>query len=235
MLQLNTQTPDKFYQRESFRLVKSFTVQRVAALRRLIQLKMPYRTFDALKAQGAISIKNYNQPRREQRQQVIEAARQENMFVVAEGGSLYHMDMNLVVDGSTGIEHNVPALKMYDDVTQLWQATNVGYTPTLVVTYGGLTSEDYYYQQYNVWEHPILSNFVPPSVLRPRSVRRVMAPESEFRDDDAAAVAKTLMDNGVTVNIGAHGQREGLASHWEMWSFVRGGMSPMQALSAGDY
>ena len=185
-----------------------------------------------LKAQGAISIKNYNQPRREQRQQVIEAARQENMFVVAEGGSLYHMDMNLVVDGSTGIEHNVPALKMYNDVTQLWQATNVGYTPTLVVTYGGLTSEDYYYQKYNVWEHPILSNFVPPSVLRPRSVRRVMAPESEFRDDDAAAVAKTLMDNGVTVNIGAHGQREGLASHWEMWSFVRGGMSPMQALSA---
>ena len=60
----------------------------------------------------------------------------------------------------------------------------------------------------------------------------MMAPESEFRDDDAAAVAKTLMDNGVTVNIGAHGQREGLASHWEMWSFVRGGMSPMQALSA---
>jgi imidazolonepropionase-like amidohydrolase len=59
-----------------------------------------------------------------------------------------------------------------------------------------------------------------------------MAPESEFRDDDAAAVAKTLMDSGVTVNIGAHGQREGLASHWEMWSFVRGGMSPMQALSA---
>jgi imidazolonepropionase-like amidohydrolase len=36
----------------------------------------------------------------------------------------------------------------------------------------------------------------------------------------------------VTVNTGAHGQREGLATHWEMWSFARGGFSPMQALSA---
>ncbi|MGZ8283866.1 MAG: amidohydrolase family protein, partial [Allosphingosinicella sp.] len=42
-----------------------------------------------LKAQGAYSVKNYNQPRREQRQMVVEAARRENMQVVAEGGSLF--------------------------------------------------------------------------------------------------------------------------------------------------
>lgn len=58
-----------------------------------------------------------------------------------------------------------------------------------------------------------------------------MAPESDYKDDDSAASAKVLMEAGVMVNIGAHGQREGLAAHWEMWSFVRGGMSPMQALS----
>src|SRR3546814_16800089 len=33
-----------------------------------------------LKAQGAMSIKNYNQPRRDQRQQVVVAAREENML-----------------------------------------------------------------------------------------------------------------------------------------------------------
>ena len=58
-----------------------------------------------------------------------------------------------------------------------------------------------------------------------------MAPESDYKDDDSAASAKVLMEAGVMVNIGAHGQREGLASHWEMWSFARGGMSPMQVLS----
>lgn len=184
-----------------------------------------------LKAQGAISIKNYNQPRREQRQQVIEAARQENLLVVAEGGSLYHMDMNLVADGSSGIEHNIPTLAIYDDVLQFWRASKAAYTPTLVVTYGGLTSEDYFYQHTDVWKHPILSQFVPPDMLQARSVRRLMAPDADFRDDDAAAVAKQLLEEGVMVNVGAHGQREGLATHWEMWSFARGGMSPMQALS----
>lgn len=185
-----------------------------------------------LKAQGAISIKNYNQPRRNQRQQVIEAARSEGIMSVAEGGSLFHMDMNLIADGITGIEHNVPTLVMYDDITQFWRQSGAGYTPTLVVTYGGLTSEDYFYQHTEVWKHPILSRFVPPTVLQPRSVRREMAPESDYKDDDSAASAKVLMEAGVVVNIGAHGQREGLAAHWEMWSFVRGGMSPMQALSA---
>ncbi len=185
-----------------------------------------------LKAQGAISIKNYNQPRRNQRQQVNEAAYREGIMSVAEGGSLYHMDMNMIADGITGIEHNVPTLRMYDDVTQFWRQSGAGYTPTLVVTYGGLTAEDYYYQKSEVWKHPILVNFVPPAVLQPRAVRRVMAPEADFRDDDAARAAKILLEAGVLVNTGAHGQREGLATHWEMWSFSRGGFSPMQALAA---
>ena len=186
---------------------------------------------ERLKAQGAISVKNYNQPRRAQRQMVIEAARDADMMVVAEGGSLYNMDMNLVADGSTGIEHNIPTLKIYDDVRDFWSKTRVGYTPTLGVTYGGLTSEDRFYRDTEVWKHPLLSHFVPPTVLQPRAVRRVTAPEPDFRDDDAAAVAKELMELGVLVNTGAHGQREGLATHWEMWSFAEGGMNPMQMLA----
>ncbi len=185
-----------------------------------------------LKAQGAVTVKNYNQPRRDQRQMVIEAARQEGLMPVAEGGALYHMDMNLIGDGITGIEHNVPVLTLYDDVIQYWRQSQAGYTPTLVVTFGGLTSEDYYYQDTEVWKHPLLANFVPPTVLQPRSVRRPMAPEEDYRDDDAAAAAKELLDQGILVNTGGHGQREGLATHWEMWSFVRGGFSPMQALAA---
>ncbi|MEA3061389.1 MAG: hypothetical protein QOJ94_1170, partial [Sphingomonadales bacterium] len=34
------------------------------------------------------------------------------------------------------------------------------------------------------------------------------------------------------VSIGAHGQQAGLGAHWEMWSFVRGGWSPIEALRA---
>ena len=183
-----------------------------------------------LKAQGAIAVKNYNQPRREQRQQIATAAREEGMLIVAEGGSLYHLDLSIVADGNTAIEHNLPQSMLYDDVLQFWRQTRVTYTPTLVVTYGGLTAEHYWYQETEVWKHPILSKFVPPHVLQPRSVRRIKAPDEDFYHTVVAGNAKRLADAGVTVTTGAHGQREGLGSHWEMWGFVQGGMSPLEAL-----
>jgi imidazolonepropionase-like amidohydrolase/Tol biopolymer transport system component len=185
-----------------------------------------------LKAQGAKSIKNYNQPRREQRQQVITAAREEGMLVVSEGASLFHQDLSMIADGNSTIEHNLPQSMLYDDVLQFWSQTKVAYTPTLVVTFGGLSAEDYWYQESNVWEHEILSHFVPPHILQPRSIRRNTAPFDNYYHVKSAATAKMLADQGVMVSIGAHGQREGLASHWEIWSFAQGGMSPMQALQA---
>ena len=51
------------------------------------------------------------------------------MMVVPEGGSLFQHNMNMVVDGHTGIEHSLPPVpKVYDDVKQLWSQTKVGYT-----------------------------------------------------------------------------------------------------------
>ena len=49
---------------------------------------------------------------------------------------------------------------------------------------------------------------------------------------DALSIGKQLADAGVLVNTGGHGQREGLATHWELWMFVQGGMSPLEALRA---
>ncbi|MDE2429365.1 MAG: PD40 domain-containing protein, partial [Burkholderiales bacterium] len=183
-----------------------------------------------LKAAGAISVKSYNQPRRDQRQQILEAARETGMMVVPEGGSLFEHNMTMVIDGHTGVEHALPVARIYDDVTQLWSQTQVGYTPTLGVAYGGLDGEHYWYAHTDVWKHPLLSKYVPRSILVPRSVRREIAPEEDYNVFRAAEMATKLQNAGVPVNLGAHGQREGLAAHWELWSLVRGGMTPMQAL-----
>jgi len=185
-----------------------------------------------LKAQGGHSVKNYNQPRREQRQQVVEAARRENMLVVAEGVSLFGMDMALVADGNSTLEHNIPLEIFYDDVVQMFGQSETNYTPTLVVSYGGLAGDPYWRQATNVWENPLLVH-TPPKILAASSARRTTAPDSNFVDDDNAREAKKLADAGVKVSIGAHGQQAGIGSHWELWSFVRGGMSPVEALAAG--
>jgi imidazolonepropionase-like amidohydrolase/Tol biopolymer transport system component len=185
-----------------------------------------------LKAQGGSSVKNYNQPRREQRQQVVEAARQEDMLVVAEGGSLFGMDMALVADGNSTLEHNIPLDTFYDDVVQMFAQSQTNYTPTLTVSYGGLAGDPYWRQATDVFKHPLLIH-TPPKQLAAATIRRTKAPEEDFVDDNNAREAKKLMDNGVLVSIGAHGQQPGIATHWELWSFVRGGMSPLQALRTG--
>lgn len=188
---------------------------------------------ERLKAQGAGSVKNYNQPRREQRQQVVIASQAANIASVAEGGALFSMDINLIADGNSTLEHNIPQSVFYEDVLSFFAQTGVNYTPTLVVSYAGPRGDSYWRAYSEVWKHPILSAHVPTGYLEASSVRRELAPEEDYADDEAAREAHKLAKRGVAVSIGAHGQEEGLAAHWELWSFVRGGMTPLELLRAG--
>jgi imidazolonepropionase-like amidohydrolase/Tol biopolymer transport system component len=185
-----------------------------------------------LRAEGARSIKNYNQPRRNQRQQVAAAGRAENMLVVPEGGSLFSMDLTLIQDGNSTLEHNLPQARLYEDVVSFFSQTRVGYNPTLVVSYGGLAGDPYWSHATQVWRHPLLTRHVPPESLAGR-VRSIQAPEEQYVDRINAREAHRLMLRGVPVSIGGHGQQAGLAEHWELWSFVRGGWTPLEALRAG--
>ena len=182
---------------------------------------------------GAISVKSYNQPRRDQRQMIVAAAQDLGMLVVNEGGALFQHNMTMVADGHTGIEHSLSVGAIYDDVIQFWGSSRVGNTPTLGVAYGGIQGEDYWYEHTDVWANERLLNYVPQEVIDARARRRQKAPEGEYNHILAAQVTNELDQAGVPIMLGAHGQREGLAAHWEMWMFEQGGMSPHRALIAG--
>ncbi len=189
-------------------------------------------TLRRTKAWGAFSVKSYNQPRREQRQQVIAAARELNMLVVPEGGSFFHHNLTQIVDGHTGIEHNIPVAPLYNDVVTLWGKTNTHNTPTLIVNYGGLNGEYQWYQNSEVWKKKPLLNFTPKHILDERSRHRTMAPEEEYQNGHIL-VSKSctkLQNAGVNINLGAHGQLNGLGAHWELWMIQQGGMTNLQAL-----
>ncbi len=186
------------------------------------------------KAYGAFSVKSYNQPRREQRQQVIEAARQLGILVVPEGGSFFYHNMSMVLDGHTGVEHNIPVAPLHKDVIEVWKETKTHNTPTLVVNYGGINGEYYWYQNTNVWEKERLLNFTPRAVVDSRARHRTMIPQEEYENGHilVSESCNELQKNGVNINLGSHGQLQGLAAHWELWMFVQGGMSNHQALKA---
>jgi len=181
---------------------------------------------------GAFSVKSYNQPRREQRQQVIEAARQLGIRVVPEGGSFFYHNLSMVADGHTSVEHNIPVAPLYNDVVQFWSKTNTSNTPTLIVNYGAVTGEYYWYQNTEVWKKEKLLKYTPRAIIDSRSRHRTMIPQEEYENGHilTSRSLKKLTDAGVKINLGAHGQLQGLGAHWELWMLQQGGMTNYEAL-----
>ena len=188
-----------------------------------------------MKAVGAISVKSYNQPRREQRQQIIAAARE----TADDGRARGRLALRAQHDDGRRRPHRRRALDAGGAHLQgrrrsSGRADGVGYTPTLIVGYGGLCGENYWYQHTNVWENERLLDV--RAAVRPRSAlaaaahgaRRRLQPHRHREDRQAARRRRRL------VQLGAHGQREGLGAHWEMWMFVQGGMTPREALALRD-
>ena len=163
-----------------------------------------------MQAVGAFSVKSYNQPRRDQRQQVVQAARELKMMVVPEGGSTFMHNMTMIVDGHTGIEHTLPVQRAYDDVMDLWRGTDVGYTPTLNVAYGGISGEQFWYERDELWLHPRLQTFIPPHILNPRSRRRNISPLEDYNHIKVAAIARQVVADGGLAQAGGHGQLPGI-------------------------
>ena len=185
-----------------------------------------------MKANGAFSVKSYNQPRREQHQQINQAARELGMLVVEEGGSTLNHNLPMILDGVTSIEHNLPVAPLYHDVIKLWQETDVRNTPTLVVNYGGMSGEYYWYARDNVWEDKKLNRFFPRETLDARSIRRETAPEWDYYYQQVGAAAKKLRDAGVKIQTGGHGQLQGMSLNWEIWMLAQSGFSNFEALRA---
>jgi len=140
----------------------------------------------------------------------------------------------MILDGHTSIEHNIPVAPLYDDVLQLWSASKTANTPTLIVNYGSLNGELYWYQHTNVWENEKLLKYTPRSIIDSRSRHRKMAPEEEYENGHilTSKSCKKLVDKGVHICVGGHGQLQGLGVLWEMWNLSQGGMTNMEVLRA---
>lgn len=187
-----------------------------------------------MKQIGAISVKSYQQPRRDQRQWIVEAGRAEDVLVIPEGGGDLFANLSMALDGHTSIEHAMPVAPLHDDVLTLFGATGLGYSPTLLVTYGGPFGENYFYGRRDVWADPKLQRLTPRSELDPKSRRPgLSAPDGEWYHEDLARAAADLARKGALVTLGAHGQLQGLGAHWELWALAGpDAMTPMEALRA---
>ena len=59
-----------------------------------------------------------------------------------------------------------------------------------------------------------------------------MSSEDDYAHVLVARGAKAVLDAGGKVQLGAHGQMQGIGAHWELWMLQQGGMTNHQALQA---
>jgi Tol biopolymer transport system component/Skp family chaperone for outer membrane proteins len=177
------------------------------------------------------TIKMYLAGNREQRQWIIQAAREQNIMPTTEGALDWKLNMTQLIDGYPGHEHSLPIYPVYNDVIEVIAQSKMAVTPTLLVSYGGPWAENYFYSRENPYDDPKLNNYTPYSVLASKTRRR----PGWFRDDEHifqkhAETMTKIVEAGGLAGVGSHGQLEGLGYHWELWSVAAGGMSNIDAI-----
>ncbi len=196
---------------------------------------------ERLSALGAQSVKVYQQSRRDQRQWYADACREQGLLCVAEGGGDLWMNLTMAADGLHAIEHALPVAPLYADVRGFLAASaskdtaGTAYSPTLLVAYGGLSGERYFWQHHDPLDDARLLRHAPRRALDGRFWRRPsLIRDGDWHHQEIARSAAALAREGTLVTLGAHGQLQGLGVHWELWALAgEGAMTPMEALAAG--
>lgn len=178
------------------------------------------------------NIKAYITGNRKRRQQIIQAAKEVGIMPTTEGGLDMKLDLTHMIDGFAGNEHNIPIIPLYRDVQQLAAQTGIGYTPTLLVTYGGPFGENYFFTNSNPHDDAKVNHFMPHNVVDARTKRAQWFRDEEYAFTRIADSAIDIQRAGGKVGVGSHGQFQGLAYHWEMWMLGSGKATPMEALKA---
>jgi Tol biopolymer transport system component len=189
------------------------------------------------------TLKMYMTGNRQQRQWIIQAAKELNIMPTTEGGLDFKLDLTHAIDGYSGIEHNLPITPIFDDVVQLFKASQTTNSPTLLVSYGGPFGENWYYANEDVVGDAKLRRFMPADNLDARARRRGPGAGGSpgqagwFLDEEHvfprhAQFVKQLIEGGARAAVGSHGQLQGLGYHWELWAMASGGLSNHDALRA---
>jgi imidazolonepropionase-like amidohydrolase len=186
---------------------------------------------------GTNTIKQYVAGNREQRQWIIQAARELRLMPTTEGSLDFRMGIQEAIDGYSGHEHNWPAFPYYSDLFRLFADAQIYYTPTILVAYGGPWAENHFFATEDVLGDAKLRAFTPFEEIERKALRRGGSGGNAgwFHPDVhvfrlIGEQVKGLLEHGGVAGVGSHGQLQGLGYHWELWAMHSGGLDEHTAL-----
>ena len=182
------------------------------------------------KGQGVNSLKQYLQPRRIQRQWILQAAIAEGINATNEGAADLKADITMAIDGYTALEHSIGQVPLYKDVVTVLADARITYTPTLVVAYGAPAGDGYWRARTELDKDPKTSYFTPAELLTRQARRRPLIVEEDYNFPAIARGVRDIVRAGGRAGLGSHGQQDGIGAHWELWMLQSGDMTPMEAL-----
>ncbi|WP_262694195.1 amidohydrolase family protein [Kordiimonas aquimaris] len=169
-----------------------------------------------LKSWGAVSAKQYLQPRRDQRQWVSDIARNEGLMVTSEGGDLA-ANLGMIMDGQTGFEHPMSYQPLYSDAAKFFGQAGAVYSPTFAVGGPAAWNEEYFWGASNVWQDKKQQKWLPWRQLVPNTRRAIKRPDTDYGFPLIAQGLADVIAEGGFGAIGSHGQQHGIGAHWETW------------------
>ena len=181
-----------------------------------------------LKSWGAVSIKQYQQPRREQRQWVSEVARDEGLMVTAEGGDLF-FNLGMIIDGQTAWEHPLSYIPIFSDVARFFGNAGIVYSPTWVVAGPGPANIDYWFAESDVWREEKQRRWMPWRMNAGHLRRRTLRPDTDYSFPLISQGLADIIAEGGRGAIGSHGEHHGPDAHWEVW-MAAAALGPLEAL-----
>lgn len=178
------------------------------------------------------TIKMYVAGNRQQRQWILKAAKEQELMPTTEGSLNMKLNMTMLIDGYPGQEHNYPISPVYSDVIKTTAESQMAYTPTLLVTYGGPWAENYFYAHEDPSNNEKLKHFTPEEELEGKTRRRGAGwfHDEEYVMDKQSKIIKQIYETGGLQGVGSHGQLQGLGYHWELWAMAWDDMDPHKAL-----
>jgi len=182
------------------------------------------------KGQGVNSLKQYLQPRRIQRQWILQAAMAEGINATNEGAADLKADITMAIDGYTALEHSIGQVPLYKDVVTVMADSRIAYTPTLVVAYGAPAGDGYWRARTDLDKDPKAAYFTPSELLTRQARRRPLIIEEDYNFPAIARGVRDIVRAGGRAGLGSHGQQDGIGAHWELWMLQSGDMTPLEAL-----
>ncbi len=182
---------------------------------------------------GAISIKDYKQCTRIQRQMLQDVGRELGLTVTSEGSDPIYL-LGLVMDGAAGWEHPIQYHPIYSDMARFFGQAGVHYSAQLILSdYPHGNALEYWFSQEDLWRNRKVMAWSP---WQETATRRTLIgkPLEEYILPILAQGAAAIKKAGGFLPTGAHGEQDGLGTHWELWSYGLA-LPPLVALETATW